>query len=121
MFEDYSVVLSEGVPIDLPGSPRSRPAVCHWTGDGHFGPKDGYWDLLVGSGDGKIRLYRGIPKVGDFDADGALDGDDFTLLVRALDQPLGPEGSPADLNDDGAVDDQDLRLFADLWRADHPE
>ena len=121
MFEDYSVVLSEGVPIDLPGSPRSRPAVCHWTGDGHFGPKDGYWDLLVGSGDGKIRLYRGIPKVGDFDADGALDGDDFTLLVRALDQPLGPEGSPADLNNDGAVDDQDLRLFADLWRADHPE
>ncbi|MBN2133525.1 MAG: VCBS repeat-containing protein [Sedimentisphaerales bacterium] len=121
MFEGYSVVLSEGVPIDLLGSPRSRPSVCHWTGDGHFGPKDGYWDLLVGSGDGKIRLYRGIPKIGDFDADGALDGDDFTVLVRALDQPLGPEGSPADLNNDGAVDDQDLRLFADLWRADHPE
>ena len=116
-----SVVLSEGVPIDLPGSPRSRPDVCTWTGDGHFGPKDGYWDLLVGSGDGKIRLYRGIPKLGDFDADGALDGDEFTVLVRALDQPIPPEGSPADLNNDGAVDNLDLRLFADLWRADHAE
>jgi len=121
MFEGYSLVLSESVPIDLPGSPRSRPSVCTWTGDGHFGPKDGYWDLLIGSGDGRIRLYRGIPKLGDFDADGALDGDDFTVLVRALDQPVPLEGSPADLNNDGVVDDLDLRLFADLWRADHAE
>jgi len=116
----YTLVQSQDKPIQLPGvSPRSRPFVCYWTGDGHFGPKDGYWDLLVGSGDGKIRLYRGIPKPGDFDADGDIDGDDFTFLAKALDKPVAAGGSPADLNKDGVVDILDLRLFADLWLAAH--
>jgi hypothetical protein len=110
-------VQSDGVAIDLPGTLRTRPSVCTWTGDGKFGPKDGYWDLLVGYGDGKIRLYRGLPKTGDFDLDGDLDGDDFTFLVRALDKPVSAEGTPADLNADGVVDNLDLRLFADLWLA----
>lgn len=116
-FTSYTLVQSEGVAIDLPGSYRSRPFVCTWTGDGRFGPKDGYWDLLVGYGDGKIRLYRGLPQAGDFDYDGDLDGDDFTFLVKALDQPIPPEGTPADLNSDGVVDSLDLRIFADLWLA----
>jgi hypothetical protein len=116
-FFGYSFVRSGGQPIDLAGSLRSRPFVCYWTGDGHFGPRDGYWDLLVGYGDGKVRLYRGIPDAGDFDADGDLDADDFTFIARALDKPVAPEGSPADLNGDGAVDVLDLRLFADLWLA----
>jgi hypothetical protein len=116
-FAPYTPVQSDGVVIDLPGSLRSRPAVCRWTGDGKFGPKDGYWDLLVGYGDGKVRLYRGLPKPGDFDLDDDLDGDDFTILVKALDQPIPPDGTPADLNADGVVDTLDLRLFADLWLA----
>jgi len=116
-FISYTYVQSEGVPIDLAGTLRSRPFVCTWTGDGKFGPKDGYWDLLVGYGDGKIRLYRGLPKAGDFDADGDLDADDFTFLVKALDQPIPAEGTLADLNGDGVVDDLDLRIFADLWLA----
>jgi hypothetical protein len=111
-FSGYSLVQSNGLPIDLPGTLRTRPFVCYWTGDG-------YWDLLVGYGDGKIRLYRGIPKQGDFDTDGALDGDDFTILVKALDKPVPLQGSPADLNKDGVVDNLDLRLFADLWLAEH--
>ena len=119
-FTGYTLVQSEGKPIDLAGTPRSRPSVCTWTGDGHFGPKDGYWDLLVGSADGRIRLYRGIPKQGDFDADGDLDGDDFTFLAKALDKPLPAGGSAADLNKDGLVDVLDLRLFADLWLAANP-
>ncbi len=120
MFSGYSLVRSNGQPIALgPVGLRTRPSVCYWTGGGHFGPKDGYWDLLVGYGDGKVRLYRGIPKRGDFDADGVLDGDDFTFLARALDQPIPPGGTPADLNGDGAVDVLDLRLFADLWLADN--
>jgi len=57
--------------------------------------------------------------VGDFDYDGDLDGDDFTFLAKALDQPIPPEGTPADLNADGVVDSQDLRLFADLWLAEN--
>ncbi len=114
IFAGYTMVQSNGKPIDLAGNLRSRPDVCRWTGS-----KDGYWDLLVGYGDGKIRLYRGIPKIGDFNGSGTLDGDDFTFLVNALDKPVPPEGSPADLNHDGVVDNLDLRLFADLWRAEH--
>jgi hypothetical protein len=120
-FSGYSLVKSNGQPIELPGTLRSRPSVCYWTGDGHFGSKDGYWDLLVGYGDGKVRLYRGIPKRGDFDADGDLDADDFTFIAQALDQPIPPGGTPADLNDDAVVDIVDLRLFADLWLAEHSE
>jgi len=116
-FAPYTSVQSMGTPIDLPDTLRSRPSLCHWTGDGKFGPKDGYWDLLVGYGDGKVRLYRGLPKAGDFDLDGTLDGDDFGFLAKALDKPVPAEGTPADLNGDGVVDTLDLRLFADLWLA----
>ncbi len=116
-FSNYTLVQSAGAAIDLPNGFRSRPDVCYWTGDGKFGPKDGYWDLLVGYGDGKVRLYRGLAKAGDFDADGDLDGDDFTFLAKALDQPLPAEGASADLNADGVVDTLDLRVFADLWLA----
>jgi len=116
-FSGYFFVQSAGKPIDLSGTGRSRPFVCHWTGDGHLGAKDGYWDLLVGYGDGKVHLYRGLPKRGDFDADGDLDADDFTFIARALDKPIPPGGTPADLNDDAVVDVTDLRLFAALWLA----
>ncbi len=116
-FTNYTLVQSAGAAIDLPNGFRSRPSVCYWTGDGKFGPKDGYWDLLVGYGDGKVRLYRGLAKAGDFDADGDLDGNDFTFLAKALDQPLPTAGVCADLNADGIVDTLDLRVFADLWLA----
>jgi hypothetical protein len=117
IFAGYTLVQSAGVPIDLPGALRSRPFLCYWTGEGDFGPRDGYRDLLVGYGDGKVRLYRGIPKPGDLNGDGEIDYADFTLLARAIDQPVPPGGSPADLNSDGAVDIQDLRLFVDFWIA----
>ncbi len=117
VFAGYTLVQSNGRPIDLPNGPAgglcSRPAVCHWTG-----AKDSTWDLLVGYGDGKIRLYRGIT-VGDFDGSGALDAGDFTMLVRALNQPRQVGGSPCDLNKDGWVDDLDLHLFVNLWLAEY--
>ena len=34
-FAGYSLVESDGVPIDLMDSARSRPFVCDWTADGH--------------------------------------------------------------------------------------
>lgn len=49
-----AAVCSEGVPIDLAGTPRSRPFVCDWTGDG-------LPDVLVGAGDGIVHLYQGVP------------------------------------------------------------
>jgi hypothetical protein len=120
IFGGYTMVQSNGKPIQqTPTGMRSRPALCHWTGDGNFGPKDGYWDLLVGYGDGKVHLYRGIPKPGDFNGNGTLDADDFTALCKALDKPVPTGGSPYDLNHDGVVDNLDLRAFADLWLAEH--
>ncbi len=55
IFSAYALVEADGVPIDLPDSPRSRPSVCDWTGDG-------YPDVLIGASDGYIRLYQGVPE-----------------------------------------------------------
>ena len=120
IFAGYSLVTSNGEPIDLPGMARSRPAICTWTGDGYFGPKDGYWDVLVGAGDGKVRLYRGIPAVGDFDADGDIDVDDLRQFVALWRQPDPPQDSPADLNGDGILDSLDLEAFVELMLAANP-
>ncbi len=49
-FQGYVELRSEGTPINLPGT-RSRPSVCDFNGDGSI-------DLLVGSSDGTVRLYR---------------------------------------------------------------
>jgi hypothetical protein len=54
-FSDYVFVESDGTPIDLAGTPRSRPFVCDWTGDG-------YLDVLIGAGDGMVHLYQGVPE-----------------------------------------------------------
>jgi hypothetical protein len=51
-FSGYVYVQSAGVPIDLPGSARSRPFICDWTGDLDA-------DILLGSSDGLVRLYEG--------------------------------------------------------------
>jgi hypothetical protein len=53
-FSGFSLVESDGMPIDLPDSARSRPFVCDWT-------SDGYYDVLVGAGDGKVHLYQSVP------------------------------------------------------------
>ena len=52
-FSGYSYVEADSAAIDLPGTPRSRPFACDWTGDG-------FLDLLVGSGDGHVHLFQGI-------------------------------------------------------------
>jgi hypothetical protein len=58
-FSTYSLVQSAGVTIDLGGATdaRSRQFVCDWTGDG-------VWDLLVGSSDGQVHLFQGVPEPG---------------------------------------------------------
>jgi hypothetical protein len=51
-FSGYVNVPSSGAPIDLAGQARSRPFVCDWADD----PAP---DVLIGSGDGLVRLYEG--------------------------------------------------------------
>jgi hypothetical protein len=63
---------------------RSRPFVCYWTGDGHFSLIDVYPDVLVGAGDGKVRLYRGVPIVGDFDEDSEVDFKSGRMKAKGL-------------------------------------
>ncbi|MCJ7777196.1 MAG: hypothetical protein MUP16_02630 [Sedimentisphaerales bacterium] len=73
-FAGYSLVQSDGASIDLAGSARSRPFVCFWN-------SDGYPDILLGANDGKVHLYEGLVKPGDFDADGDIDFADFALFA----------------------------------------
>lgn len=80
-FSGYQYIDVGGVPIDLAGSARSRPSVCYWTGDGYFGAIDGYIDVLIGAGDGKVHLYRGVPIRADLDEDGDVDFADFALFA----------------------------------------
>jgi len=55
VFSNYVALTSLGIPIDLPGSPRSRPSFCDWN-------NDAFIDVMIGASDGKIHLYRGIPE-----------------------------------------------------------
>jgi len=55
VFREYAVLTSNGEPIDLPGTPRTRPQACDWTGDY-------ITDIVTGAGDGKIHVYPGIPE-----------------------------------------------------------
>ena len=54
-FSTYDDVTADGVPLDLPGVPRSRPFITDWTGDG-------LPDLLVGAGDGRVHLFQSVPE-----------------------------------------------------------
>jgi hypothetical protein len=49
------MITSTGNPIDLPGTPRSRPYIGNWN-------QDGFADLLVGAGDGAVHVYIGLPE-----------------------------------------------------------
>ena len=53
VFNGYTAVESDGSAIDLAGDLRSRPFVCDWN-------DDGIMDLLIGYGDGLVRLYIGM-------------------------------------------------------------
>jgi len=107
-FSGYVRVDSNGVPIDLSGTPRSRPFVCDWTGDG-------YLDVLIGAGDGKVHLYRGIP-VGDINKDYAVDFIDFALFAQYWQQTNCGKCGGADLaGSDGNVDVNDLQRFTENW------
>jgi len=54
-FSGYVMLETAGVPIDLDGMQRSQPFVTDWNDDGQL-------DILVGSGDGLIRIYQAVPE-----------------------------------------------------------
>jgi len=56
LFDHYEYVHSSGYPIDLDYGPRARPNFCDWELDGRL-------DMLLGAGDGKVRLYHGLPPI----------------------------------------------------------
>ena len=55
IFSGYTLIEADGIAIDLAGTPRSRPFVCDWTGDGNL-------DVLIGAYGGQIHLYEGVPE-----------------------------------------------------------
>jgi hypothetical protein len=110
MFADYTLVESDGVPIDLAGTPRSRPFVCYWNGK-----DDNFLDVLIGAGDGQVHLYRGKPMVGDLNGDGDIDFNDFAYLAHCWFATGTGDCIVTDFNKDGQVDWLDLQAFADAW------
>jgi hypothetical protein len=109
-FSDYLRVESDGVPINLVGTPRSRPFVCDWTGDG-------YPDVLIGAGDGKVHLYQSKGQVGDIDKDYDVDFMDFAWLSIFWQKTSCGKCAGADLTGDGKVCIADLAELAANWLA----
>ena len=84
-FSGHTEVESDGTPIDLPGSSRSRPFVCDWN-------CDGFRDVLIGYGDGLVRIYTGIEHYHDA---GVADGGPEPWGVRLLPPRPSPTPGPS--------------------------
>ncbi len=104
-FSGFTLVEADGVPIDLEGSPRSRPFVCDWTGDG-------LPDVLIGAGDGLVRLYQGRCRA-DLDGDGRVGQSDLGILLA--DWGCSGGDCPGDCDGDGDTDESDLGLLLAEW------
>jgi hypothetical protein len=76
LFDGFTQLESGGVPIDFEGTPRTRPFVCDWTGDGLL-------DLVTGLGDGRVHLFQGHPTAVPETAP-------FALLHRPWPNPANP-------------------------------
>ncbi len=119
-FSGYSLIESDGVPIRVApqiathvdamtgASPRARPFVTDWTGDG-------YLDVLIGAGDGKVYLYQSIPQPGDIDNDYDVDLVDFALFAAYWQRENCDGCGGADFNGDGKVDIDDLVELLTYW------
>lgn len=86
IFAGYVAVESDGTPIDLPSSARSRPFVCEWDADGDP-------DVLIGAGDGLVRLYRGAHGPVDVPVVGPLAGGTVPRLLAVVPNPARSEAT----------------------------
>jgi len=89
-FSGYELVEADSVVIDLLGTARSRPFVCEWN-------RDGFLDMLLGYGDGLVRLYTGIEHYHDSGAP-EFAGDPAAVLLAPRPNPaLGRSAVAFDL------------------------
>jgi hypothetical protein len=96
-FSGYVAVEADSVPIDLSGTPRSRPGLCDWTGDGEL-------DVLLGASDGLVRLYQGLEHTHWAGIPGGEAADESALLLAAHPNPFTPRTSiPVVLRKGGSV------------------
>lgn len=107
-FAGYELVESDGVVIDLAGSPRSRPFVCDWT-------EDGYPDVLIGASDGNIHLYQSIPQPGDADKDYDVDFKDLAIVANQYGAENCGKCAGADIEEDNEINMLDILKLAQNW------
>ena len=110
-FSSYTYVTAATGAIDLAGTPRSRPSVTDWN-------HDGLLDVLVGSADGKVRLYLGQTP-GDADRDSDVDDDDLSLQLSHWGQDVtgDPDSgwSKGEFSGLTPINDDDLSLLLANW------
>ncbi|MCF7956985.1 MAG: VCBS repeat-containing protein [Phycisphaerae bacterium] len=112
-FAGYTAMTANGIEIDLPGSPRSRPFVCDWT-------NDGYLDVVIGAYGGKVYLYQGIRIPGDLDSDHTVNINDFALFAHQWQTttPCTPDNNWcnwSDIDHSSQVTFTDLHQFVISW------
>ncbi len=107
-FDEYSLVTANGTAIDISPAQYSRPSVCDWNADG-------YLDILLGSSDGKVRLYQGVSITGDIDKDYNVDMTDYVLFAQYAEQGDCELCPLADVNRDGWIDFLDLAALSANW------
>ncbi|MHC5115175.1 MAG: FG-GAP-like repeat-containing protein [Planctomycetota bacterium] len=105
-FAGYEYVRSDGVAIDLPGTPRSRPFLCDWPGGAPH-------DVLIGAQDGLVRLYRDASCPADLDGSGDVGFGDVLRVIAAW--GACPADCPEDVNGNGAVDFADVLAVIGAW------
>jgi len=105
-FAGFEHVESNGVPIDLPGSLRSRPFLGDWPGGGAH-------DVLIGAGDGLVRLYRDMSCPADLDGSDEVGFGDILRVIAAW-GPCPPD-CPEDLSGNGSVDFADILAVIGEW------
>ena len=107
IFADGIYLTAANETIDMPDTPRSRPFICDFNGDGQL-------DIFVGAADGLVHLYRAVTP-GDVNRDGDIDFLDLHLMAA---QWLAPPGCTdyetqcADITGNDGVDFNDFVILA---------
>jgi hypothetical protein len=63
---------------------------------------------------GRFTFDFRVATLGDLDGDNDVDGEDLLLLIDAIGSPVTGPDDVRDLNQDGSVNDVDLRILANL-------